>query len=60
MKKRNHGFTLIELIVVVGIIGILVAIAVPQYSEYQKNAFDGAARSDAYNFLTLAMANTQK
>ena len=61
MKRAiQKGFPLIELMIVVAIIGILVALAISQFSGYTTKGEAKSAQSDVRNLLTMAIANSTR
>ena len=51
-KLNKKGFTLIELMIVIAIIGILAAIAIPQFASYRQKSYNSASQSDLRNIKT--------
>jgi type IV pilus assembly protein PilA len=47
--RRNAGFTLVEVLIIIVIIGLLAAIAIPQFIAYRSQAIDSQLKSDLRN-----------
>jgi type IV pilus assembly protein PilA len=59
MRRSDHGFTLIEILIVIVILGVLAAIAIPKYSKAKDKAYFTVMRTDLRNLMTAQEAYRQ-
>jgi len=55
-RQKQKGFTLVELMIVVAILGVLSAIAIPEFNKYRVRGFMATTRSDTKNAHTAVQA----
>ena len=55
MKNKKKGFTMVELVVVIAVIGILAAVLIPTFSNITEKAEKSAALQEAGNALTVVL-----